>query len=117
MEPVAKMQTNGISKHYVQLTNALFDLWACKLTHTELHVMMFILNRTVRFDKWDEVIPRRHFIHGVPNFPTGPQGISESQWRRCIRTLRSEGLIRAQGSEVGTAVIVTPQAILGGPLG
>lgn len=79
--------------------------------------MMFILNRTVRFDKWDEVIPRRHFIHGVPNYPTGPQRISEKAWRNCIRTLTGEGLIRSRGSDVGTAIIVTPQAILGGPLG
>ena len=111
------MSSNGISKHYIQLTGALFDLWPCRLTHTELHVMMFILGRTVRFDKWDEVIPRRHFIHGVPNYPTGPQRISERSWRYCIRTLTGEGLIRSRGSEVGTAIIVTPQAILGGPLG
>lgn len=117
MELVAQMSKNGISKHYITLTNALLDLWGERLTHAQFRAMTLILNRTVRFDKWDEVIPRRHVMHGVPNFPTGPLGMSYKGWRNCVRALAGEGLIRYRGTEVGMAIIVTPQAILGGPLG
>lgn len=106
---------NDVSKHFIALMNALNDLWGA-LSYAERVVMIFILNRTVRFNKWDEVIPRRHFIEGVPNFPTGPSGISESIWRRCVRTLSAEGLIQYHGGPEGTYVLVIPQRILDGPL-
>ena len=70
------MSSKGISKHYVALTNALLDLWGERLSAAEYRAMSFIINRTIRFDKWDEVIPRRHVMNGVPNFPTGPLGMS-----------------------------------------
>jgi hypothetical protein len=79
--------------------------------------MVFILNRTVRFDKWDEVIPRRHIMYGVPNYPTGPLGMSYRQWQRCVRALGREGLIQYAASEVGYGVVVIPQRVLQGPLG
>lgn len=111
------MSTNGVSTHYVALTNALLDLWSERLTLAECWAMTFIINRTIRFDKWDEVIPRRHVMHGVPNYPTGPLGMSYRHWLRCLRVLSAEGLIQYIGTEVGIAVEVIPQRVIQGPMG
>ena len=110
------MSKNGISKHYIQSTNALVDLWGERLNSGQFVAMMYILNRTVRWDNMGEVIPRRHIQNGVPNTPTGPLGMTYRNWLRCTRVLRSEGLIQTENIKQGTVYEVVLTRLIGGPL-
>jgi hypothetical protein len=111
------MSKHGISKHYVQLTNALSDLWGERLSAVDFRAMMFIINRTIRWDNTGELIPRKHVLGGVPNTSTGPSGLSYATWKRCTRTLRGEGLIQTEITKRGMVIEVIPQRVTGGPLG
>lgn len=53
------------AKLYVQCMQALSAYWTPHLHHTDLAVLRFILERTVRWGKYREAIPYRHFTHGV----------------------------------------------------
>lgn len=99
----------------VPILNAIADRWGERLTGAEYKAMSWIINRTLRWGKSAEVIPRRHVLKGVPNSETGPAGISYRSWLYCVRSLEREGLIQVEHSEFGLAIAVVHQRILKGP--
>ena len=105
------------TNHYLKCTNALWDKWAYHLSHTQFIAAGFILQRTVRFNKTAEIIPRRHVLRGIPN--TGMMGIDMSYrtWLRCLRVLETEGLIQTERSEMGLAIEIIFQRLFKGPKG
>jgi hypothetical protein len=103
------------SNRYVAILNAMTDLWTIRLSHAEFKAAMWIIGRTIRFDKGAEIIPRRHVLKGVPNWPTGPVGMSYRGWLNCVRALESEGLIQVEITEYGFGIQIVHQRILKGP--
>lgn len=103
---------------YLTVSNAIDNKWSGALKPTEFVALRFILNRTLRYGKLSEVIPRRHVMKGVPKTEHGPCGISYRQWHYCIRALRAGGLIDFQDSpEAGGLVIeIQIQRIVRGPV-
>jgi hypothetical protein len=101
----------------VPIMNALANKWCVQLSHTEFKAAVWIINRTIRWGKGAEVIPRRHVLKGVPNSETGPAGLSYRAWLKCVRGLEREGIIQVEHTKFGLGIQVIYQRILVGPMG
>lgn len=50
---------------YVQVYQAIVNYWMGELSPTELRVLLIVNERTLRYNKEEEIIPIRHFTEGV----------------------------------------------------
>lgn len=75
------------------------------LTPDEFLVLMFIYDRTVRFNKRQENIPYRHFMNGITDRDgrcvTTRVGISKANLLIAIRHLFSKGIIQTEHTDFG----------------
>jgi hypothetical protein len=113
---MAKKST--ISKYYIQGSNKLDDVWIKTISPNEFMVLRFIYNRTVRWNRLEENIPRRHVEHGVASIEAMGVRMSYKTWAKCLRLLRDRGLIHFN-SGLGleeTLVEINLTRILRGPM-
>lgn len=75
---------------------------------SEFCVLMFILDRTYAYNKVWEVIPLRHFTHGIAGITMG-SGLSERNVQRSLTALIEKGYIEAVSGDSFTELVTSGQ--------
>jgi DNA-binding MarR family transcriptional regulator len=83
--------------NYYEFFKQLNTVLRCGLTNSEFHTLLFIGERTIRYNKVEEKIPLRHFLSGVfdgsGSLLIGRIGISKRSLLSAIDGLSRRGLV------------------------
>lgn len=92
------MTTADNYKHYAMTCQHVSCFLNKELSSAESRVLLFIINRTIRFNKNKEKIPSRHFLDGIVSGEGKPIiggiGVSKRSLVRAIASLKEKQLIR-----------------------
>ena len=116
------MNNNETKLLYYPVIKIILTRWSIFLGSNSTLVLLFIVDRTLRFKKIREQIPNRHFIDGVisadgevihAGIPMGTTSV-----RKSVAGLRDAGLIDyitpiVNGHNTGSVYTINTNAILG----